>query len=84
MRRAFYHLLRNQAGGFAVYLPRKDQLMSLLKWALIFLVVSIIAAVFGFTGISAASADIARILFFVFVVIFIVLLVLGLFAARRV
>lgn len=58
--------------------------MSLLKWALIFLVVSIFAAVFGFTGISAASADIARILFFVFVVIFIVLLVLGLFAARRV
>ena len=58
--------------------------MSLLKWALIFLVVSIIAAVFGFTDISAASADIARILFFVFVVIFIVLLVLGFFAARRI
>jgi len=45
--------------------------MSLLKWALIFLVVSIIAAVFGFTGISAASADIARILFYIFVIIFI-------------
>jgi uncharacterized membrane protein YtjA (UPF0391 family) len=58
--------------------------MSLLKWALIFLVVSIIAAVFGFTGISAASADIARILFYFFVVIFIVLLVLGFFAARRI
>ena len=54
------------------------RIMSLLKWALIFLVVSIIAGVFGFTGISAASADIARILFYIFVVIFLVLLVLGL------
>jgi uncharacterized membrane protein YtjA (UPF0391 family) len=40
----------------------KDTPMSLLKWALIFLVVSIVAAVFGFGGISAASADIAKIL----------------------
>jgi uncharacterized membrane protein YtjA (UPF0391 family) len=52
--------------------------MTLLKWALIFLVVSIIAGIFGFTGISAASADIARILFYLFVVIFLVLLILGL------
>ena len=58
--------------------------MSLLKWALIFFLVSIVAAVFGFTGISLASADIARILFYIFLVIFLVLLVLGLTIARRV
>ena len=58
--------------------------MSLLKWALIFFLISIVAAVFGFTGISVASADIARILFYVFLVIFLVLLVLGLTIARRV
>lgn len=52
--------------------------MSLLKWALIFLVISLVAALFGFTGIAAASADIARILFYIFVVIFMVLLILGL------
>ena len=52
--------------------------VTLLKWALIFLVISIIAGIFGFTGISAASADIARFLFYVFVVIFLVLLILGL------
>ena len=52
--------------------------MSLLKWALIFLVISLVAALFGFTNISAASADIARILFYIFVVIFLVLLILGL------
>jgi uncharacterized membrane protein YtjA (UPF0391 family) len=56
--------------------------MSLLKWALIFLVVSIIAGLLGFTGISAASADIARVLFYIFVVIFLVLLVLGLTVFR--
>lgn len=52
--------------------------MTLLKWALIFLVVSIVAGLLGFTGISAASADIARVLFYIFVVIFLVLLILGL------
>lgn len=58
--------------------------MSLLKWALIFFLISIVAAVFGFTGISVASADVARILFYIFLVIFLVLLVLGLTIARRV
>ena len=52
--------------------------MTLLKWALLFFVVSVIAGILGFTGISAASADIARILFYIFVVIFLVLLILGL------
>jgi uncharacterized membrane protein YtjA (UPF0391 family) len=52
--------------------------MSLLKWALIFFLISVVAAVFGFTGISVASADVARVLFYIFVIIFLVLLVLGL------
>jgi uncharacterized membrane protein YtjA (UPF0391 family) len=52
--------------------------MTILKWALIFFLVSIVAGVLGFTGISAASADVARFLFYVFVVIFLVLLILGL------
>jgi uncharacterized membrane protein YtjA (UPF0391 family) len=58
--------------------------MSLLKWALIFFLISIVAAIFGFTGISAATADIARILFYIFVAIFILLLILGLTIARSV
>jgi uncharacterized membrane protein YtjA (UPF0391 family) len=56
----------------------KERAMTILKWALIFLLVSIVAGVLGFTGISAASADVARFLFYVFVVIFLVLLILGL------
>lgn len=52
----------------------------MLKWALIFFVISLIAGVFGFTGISAAASGIARILFFIAVVIFTVFLVLALIA----
>jgi uncharacterized membrane protein YtjA (UPF0391 family) len=52
--------------------------MTILKWALIFFLVSVVAGILGFTGLSAASADIARFLFYVFVVIFLVLLILGL------
>jgi uncharacterized membrane protein YtjA (UPF0391 family) len=52
----------------------------MLRLALFFLVVSLVAALFGFGGISAASADIARILFFIAIVIFLVLLVAGLMA----
>ncbi len=56
----------------------------MLKWALFFLVISLVAALFGFTGIAAATAGIAKILFGVFLVIFLVLLVLGLMAGRAV
>ena len=51
---------------------------SLLKWAIIFLIISGVAALFGFTGISHGAADIARVLFFIFLTICIVLFVLGL------
>jgi uncharacterized membrane protein YtjA (UPF0391 family) len=49
-----------------------------LRWALVFLVVSIIAGLLGFTGGSVVSGEIARTLFLTFLVIFVVLLVLGL------
>jgi uncharacterized membrane protein YtjA (UPF0391 family) len=52
--------------------------MTILKWALTFLLISIVAGVLGLTGLSAASADVARFLFYIFVVIFLVLLILGL------
>jgi uncharacterized membrane protein YtjA (UPF0391 family) len=55
-----------------------ERAVTLLKWALLFFVVSIVAGILGFTGVSAASADIARVLFYIFVVIFVVLLLLGL------
>jgi len=56
----------------------------MLRLALFFLVVSIIAALFGFTGISVAAAGIARILFFIFVVGFVIFLVLALMAGNAI
>lgn len=57
---------------------------ALLKWALIFFVISLVAALFGFGGISEASADVARVLFYIFLIIFLVLLVLGLTIFRKI
>lgn len=53
----------------------------MLYWTLIFLVVALVAGLFGFGGIASASADIARILFGVFLLLFLVSLVVG--ALRR-
>lgn len=55
---------------------------NMLKWALIFLVIALIAAALGFGGIAGASAGIAKILFFVFLVIFVISLIMHL--VRRV
>jgi uncharacterized membrane protein YtjA (UPF0391 family) len=50
----------------------------MLRWALAFFVIAIIAAVFGFGGIALAAAGIAKILFFIFLVLFLVALLGGL------
>ncbi len=49
----------------------------MLRWAVIFLLVAIVAAVFGFGGIAGEAAWIAQILLFVFLVLFVASLVLG-------
>jgi uncharacterized membrane protein YtjA (UPF0391 family) len=55
----------------------------LLRWALAFFIIAIIAAVFGFSGIAAGATDIARICFFFFLVVFVFSLVWGLVTGRR-
>ena len=49
----------------------------MLRWALIFFVVAIVAAVFGFGGIAGDAAWIGRILLFVFLVLAVVSLIAG-------
>ena len=49
----------------------------MLSWALLFLIVALIAGGFGFFGTAMVAADIARILFFVFLVLFVVSLIAG-------
>lgn len=54
----------------------------MLQWALIFLVVALVAGVLGFGGVAIISVDIARILFFIFLVLFVVSLIAGLLRGR--
>lgn len=54
----------------------------MLRWALIFLVVALVAAVLGFGGLAGVAVDIARILFFIFVVLFLVSAVMHLVKDR--
>ena len=50
----------------------------MLRWALIFLVVAIVAGIFGFAGIMIAAAGFAKLLFYLFLVLFLVSLLGGL------
>jgi len=50
----------------------------MLRYAAIFFVIAIVAALFGFGVIASGAAEIAKILFFVFVVLFVVSLIAGL------
>ena len=54
----------------------------MLRWALGFFVIALVAALLGFTGIAVASAGVAKIIFFIFLILFVVSLLGHLF--RRV
>jgi uncharacterized membrane protein YtjA (UPF0391 family) len=57
---------------------------TMLKWALIFFIISLLAGVFGFTGIASGAAAVAKILFYIAVALFLLFLVLGLIALKAV
>ena len=60
---------------------RAERGASMLYWALMFLVIALIAAVLGFTGVAILAGGVAKILFFIFIVLFVVSLIAHL--ARR-
>jgi len=51
----------------------------MLKWALIFFIVSLVAGFFGFTGVASGAKSIAKVLFFIAIVIFLIVLIFGVF-----
>ncbi len=55
----------------------------MLGWAVVFLIIALVAAIFGFGGIAVASAGIAKILFVIFLVLFVISLLFG-WRGRRV
>ena len=50
---------------------------NLLHYALVFLVVALIAAAVGFGGVAGVAMEGARLLFWVFIILFVVSLVAG-------
>jgi uncharacterized membrane protein YtjA (UPF0391 family) len=49
----------------------------MLRWALIFLILALIASVLGFSGIAGDAAWIAKVLLFVFLALFVISLITG-------
>jgi uncharacterized membrane protein YtjA (UPF0391 family) len=62
--------------------PTTEATMGLLKWALICLLISLVAGAFGYTGLARGAAQISKILFFIFLVLFIVILILAISAGQ--
>jgi uncharacterized membrane protein YtjA (UPF0391 family) len=51
----------------------------MLRWALLFVVIALVAALFGFTTVAGVAYDAGKLVF----VVFLVLTILALFAGRR-
>jgi uncharacterized membrane protein YtjA (UPF0391 family) len=62
---------RTFAGGFIM-----------LHYAVVFFLIALVAAVFGFGGIAVGAAEIAKILFVIFLVLFLGSLIVGLLNRR--
>jgi uncharacterized membrane protein YtjA (UPF0391 family) len=54
----------------------------MLRWAIIFFVVALVAALFGFTGIAGMSMDIAKFVAIIALILFVISLVAGGFRGR--
>lgn len=55
----------------------------MLRWAAIFFIVALVAAVLGFGGIAGTAAGIAEILFFGFLILAAIALVAGLMGGKK-
>jgi uncharacterized membrane protein YtjA (UPF0391 family) len=54
----------------------------MLHYAVVFFIIALVAAVFGFGGIAAGASSIAQTLFFIFVVMAVITFVIGLIKRR--
>ena len=57
----------------------KTKEQTVLKWALIFFVISLVAGFFGFTGVASGARSIAKVFFFIAIAIFLIILIFGVF-----
>jgi uncharacterized membrane protein YtjA (UPF0391 family) len=69
--------------GNALAIRSIEGAFTMLYYALVFFVVALVAAVFGFGGIAAGAVEIAKILFFIFLVVALVTFVMSLVRKGR-
>ncbi|MFE0758108.1 DUF1328 domain-containing protein [Inquilinus sp. NPDC058860] len=50
----------------------------MLHWAVVFLIIALVAALFGFGGVAGTAMAGAKLLFWVAIVVFVIMLVAGL------
>ena len=56
----------------------------MLRWAMAFLILALVAAFLGFGGVAVAAAGIARTLFYIFLLVFALTLIAHLLTGRPV
>jgi uncharacterized membrane protein YtjA (UPF0391 family) len=56
----------------------------MIKWAVIFFLISVVAGFFGFTGVASGARSIAKVLFVIALVIFLIVLVFGVMLGKLV
>ncbi len=54
----------------------------MIGWAITFLIIALVAAVFGFGGIAGVAVEFAKIFFFVAIILFAIAAVVGLVRGR--
>lgn len=54
----------------------------MLKWALIFFLISIVAGYFGFYRVSAATGTIAKVLFGIFIILAVIVVIIALMVGQ--
>jgi uncharacterized membrane protein YtjA (UPF0391 family) len=60
----------------------KQKVDAMLRWALIFFIIALVAAFFGFGGMAGLAADIGKFLFVAFLIVAAIALISGLASAR--
>ena len=56
----------------------------MLRWAVVFFVIALISAIFGFSKVAAGAAGLAKVTFFVSLMMFLIFIIGGRMARRNI
>ena len=56
----------------------------MIKWAIIFFIISVVAGYFGFTGVASGARTASKVLFFIAIVVFLIVVVFGVMLGKLV